>query len=118
MKPVLATIIGFVLATFATTASAHVVEIITSIPAVKAADDADLKQALASAVDDAVNHAIGFTPTRVTLQNARRVGDRIYIVLLIVDHDGEEMMKRLAADDTNSSSEPLTDSGAGDEGSL
>jgi hypothetical protein len=115
MKPVFATIVGLVLATFATTASAHVVEILTSIPAVQAADDADLKEAVASAVDDAVNHAIGFTPTLVSLQNARRVGDRIFIVLLIADHDGEEMMKQLAADNTNSSAESLPDPGADEE---
>jgi hypothetical protein len=114
MKRGLATIIGLAIAVFATTASAHVVAITTSIPAVKAADDADLKEAVESAIDDAVNHAIGFTPTVVTLQAARVVGDRIYIVLLIVDHDGEEMMKQLATGETHSSSEPLTNPAAGD----
>jgi len=108
MKRGLATIIGLVIAAFATTASAYVVAITTSIPAVKAAADADLKEAVESAIDDAVNHAIGFTPTLVTLQGARLVGDRIYIVLLIADHDGEEMMKQLATGETDSSSEPLT----------
>ena len=82
-----------------------------SIPAVTAADDTDLKQALESAIDEAVNRAIGFTPTMVTLANVRRVGDRIYIVLLVADHEGEEMMKHLATDDTNTSPEPLTDPG-------
>jgi hypothetical protein len=96
MKRVLATFVGLAIAAFATTASAYVVEITTSIPAVKAADDEVLKEALQSAIDDAVTHAIRFTPTLVTLQHARLVGNRIYIVLLIVDRDGEEMMKRLA----------------------
>jgi hypothetical protein len=105
MKPVLTLLIGVAVLAAATAASAHMVEITVSIPAVKAADDADLKQALASAVDDAVKNAIAFTPTMVTLQNARRVGDRIYIVLLVVDRDGEEMMKQLAIDEGTSSSE-------------
>jgi hypothetical protein len=109
MKPVLATIIGLAIAAFATTVSAHLVEVTMSIPAVKAADDGDLKTALESAIDDAVKHAIGFTPTLVTLRNARLVGDRIYIVLLIVDRDGEEMMKQLATDEPNSSPEPVAD---------
>lgn len=81
MKLVLATIIGLAIAALATTASAHVVEITTSIPAAKAADDADLKEALATAIDDAVKHAIRFTPT----------------------------LNQLAADEASSSSEPLTD---------
>jgi hypothetical protein len=105
MKRVVTTIIGLASVAFATTASAYVVEITTSIPAVKAADDGDLKEALQSAIDDAVKHAIAFTPTLVTLQDARLVGDRIYIMLLIVDRDGEETMKRLATDDAASPSE-------------
>ena len=107
MKPVLATIIGLAIAAFATTATAHVVEVTTSIPAVKASDEAELKEALESVIDDAVNRAIGFTPTIVTLENLRRVGDRIYIVLLIADHDGEELIKALASEATDTSPEPV-----------
>ena len=103
MKQLLTILVGAGILACATVASAHVVEITVSIPAVKAADDGDLKQALASAVDDAVKGAIAFTPTMVTLQNARRVGDRIYIVLLVLDRDGEEMMKQLAIDEGSSS---------------
>lgn len=109
MKLVLATIIGLAITAVATTASAHVVEITTSIPAAKAADDADLKEALEAAIDDAVKHAIGFTPTLITLQDARLVGGRIYIVLLVVDERGEDLIKQLEADAANSSSESLTD---------
>jgi hypothetical protein len=105
MKRVLTALVGLAIVGFATAASAYVVEITTSIPAVKAADDADLNEALRSAIDDAVTHAIAFTPTLVTLQNARLVGDRIYIILLVVDREGEEMMKRLGADDAESPSD-------------
>ena len=41
--------------------------------------------------DDVLHHAIAFTPILVTLQTARVVGDRIYILLLIADGEGEEM---------------------------
>jgi hypothetical protein len=109
MKLVLATIIALGTAAFVTTASAHVVEITTSIPAAKAADDAALREALEAAIDDAVKHAIGFTPTLISLQNARLVGGRIYIMLLVADKSGEELMNQLAADEASSSSEPFTD---------
>ena len=112
MKRLLATLIGLGIAAFATSASAHMVEITTSIPAVKAADDNDLKQALASAVDDAVKHAIAFTPTVVTLQHARLVGDRIYLQLLVVDQDGEEMMEQLATAEGQSTPDLVSDPAA------
>jgi hypothetical protein len=118
MKPVLMTLIGLAIAAFATTASAHVVAITTSIPATEASSDVDLRAALESAVDDAVKHAIGFTPTAVTLQDARRVGERIYLTFLIVDHDGEELMKQLATDEANDSPESLADPDVDDVRSL
>jgi hypothetical protein len=108
MKAVWMTLIGLAVTAFATTASAHVVEITTSIPVVEASNNADLRVALEAAIDEAVK-AIGFKPTVVTLQGARRVGDRIYLSLLIVDHDGEEMMKQLEADEANDSREPPTE---------
>ena len=42
-----------------------------------------------------LHHAIGLVPTVVTVQHARVLGDRIYILLLIADDDGEETMERL-----------------------
>ena len=38
---------------------------------------------------ETLHRAIAFTPTLVTLQSARRIGDQIYLQLLIVDQDGE-----------------------------
>ena len=115
MKSLLATIIGLVLAGFANPASAYVVEITTSIPIASAVDKAQLGDALGSAIDDVLRHAIAFTPTIVTLQNARVVGDRIYILLLIADGDGEETMKRLSAEEpaANDSPRELEPSGDG-----
>ena len=42
-----------------------------------------------------LHHAIGLVPTVVTVQHAQVLGDRIYILLLIADDDGEETMERL-----------------------
>ena len=99
MKSLLAAIIGLVLAVFANPASAYVVEITTSIPIASAVDNAQLKDALKSAIDDVLHHAIAFTPTVVTLQSARVIGDRIYILLLIADGEGEETMKQLSVEE-------------------
>jgi hypothetical protein len=49
-------------------------------------------------VDDILKNAIGFTPTVVTLQSARRVGDRIYMLFVITDKDSEEMIEALSSE--------------------
>jgi hypothetical protein len=61
-------------------------------------DSAPLDDALRSVVDDILKNAIGFTPTVVTLQSARRVGDRIYMLFVIADKDGEEMIEALSSE--------------------
>jgi len=96
MKSGLAAIIGLVLMTFTSTATAYVVEVTTSIPAATAADDARFKDALESAINDVLHHAIAFTPTVVAVHKARVVGGRIYILLLIADEDGEKTMETFA----------------------
>ena len=93
MKTLLATIIGLAIVAVANPASAYVVAITTSIPAKSVADDADLKAALLSAIDDVLRHAIAFSPTFVTVLKARVVEDRIYILLLIGDR--RKVMRRL-----------------------
>jgi len=99
MKRLLAVIIALALLGLAHPAAAYVIEITTSIPTASAEDHAQLKDALESAILDVLHHAIAFTPTVVTLQNARVVGDRIYILLLIADGDGEQMMKQFSGDE-------------------
>jgi hypothetical protein len=95
MKTLLATIFGLALVTAASPAAAYVVAIPTSISAKSIADDTDLTAALRSAIDDVLSHAVAFSPTFVTVQTARLVGDRVYILLLIGDADGEETMKTM-----------------------
>jgi len=105
MKSGLAAIIGLVIMTFTSTATAYVVEVTTSIPVATAADDARLKDALESAISDVLHHAIAFTPTVVTVHKARVVGGRIYILLLIADEEGEKTIETFATMEP-ASSEP------------
>ena len=95
IKSLLTALIGLTLAAWATPATAYVAQIATSIPVASAADDTHFEEALNSAIDDVLTDAIAFVPTVVTLRDARVVGDRIYILLLIADGDGEETMKQL-----------------------
>jgi hypothetical protein len=95
MKTLLATILGLALVTAASPAAAYVVAIPTSISANSVDDDTDLTAALRSAVDDVLSHAVAFSPTFVTVQTARLVGDRIYILLLIGDAEGEQTIKTM-----------------------
>jgi len=90
MKKLIATIIGLTIATAASPGMAYVAEVVTSIPVTNAADDVQLEAALEGAIKDVVGHAIAFIPTMVMLENARVVGDRIYLVLLFADEDGEK----------------------------
>jgi hypothetical protein len=111
MKTVIAAIVGLMVTALATPAMAYVVEITTSIDMADAADKAQLRQALESAVDDVLTNAITFSPTVVTVENARVVGDRMYILLLIADADGEKTLQviaphGLAPSDSDSAAEP------------
>ena len=105
MKGLVAALIGLAIAVSADPSAAYVAAITTSIPIASAGDDDQLKDALSSAIDDVLHHAIAFTPTVVTLQSARVVDDRIYILLLIADGDGEEMLQKLSAEPTRNSIE-------------
>jgi signal transduction histidine kinase len=98
MKTPLAVVIALVIAASANSAPAYVVEVAASIPVPNAEDSAQLDDALRSVVDDILKNAIGFTPTVVTLQSARRVGDRIYLLFVIADKDGEEMIEALPSE--------------------
>jgi len=87
----LATLLG--LAVAAPPATAYVAQVATSIPAGSIDSDAQLQEAVYSAVKDVIKQAIAFRPTLVQLQSAKLVGDRIYILLLVADPDGEETLK-------------------------
>jgi len=97
MKGLVGALVALVIATAASPAAAYVVVVTTSVAVAEAGDEARLKTAVESAVRDVLAHAIAFTPTVVTLENARLVGDRIYLVLLVADADGEKSIEALSA---------------------
>ena len=90
-------ILGSTLLTTAGPASAYVIEVLTSIPAEEATDERTLEKAIRAAVVDAID-AVSFTPTRVSLQDAKLVGDRIYLFILLADAAGEAEIEVLKAD--------------------
>ena len=61
------------------------------------ADEGQLETALESAIEDVLGHAIGFTPTVVTLRNVRLVGNRLFVLLLIADAEGEKSLDSFSA---------------------
>jgi hypothetical protein len=92
--------LGLTLLTAARPAAAYVIEALTSIPAGEVADKPTLEKAIRAAVDDIATHAVAFTPTVVSLREAKLVGDRIYLFVLIADATGEaeiEVLKSVSA---------------------
>ena len=89
---------SFVVMTTVPSAIAHVVEAVASVPAEQAGDREKLDGAIEAAIDDVVSHAIAFTPTVVSLLDAKVAGDRIYLFVLIADKDGEEAIRLLLTD--------------------
>jgi signal transduction histidine kinase len=98
MKTLVATIVALALLVTARPAPAYVVAVTTSIPVRSLAADADLKAALRSAIEDVLRNAIAFLPTFVTVETARVVGDRLYILLVIADDEGEATLRALSVD--------------------
>ena len=92
--------LGLTLLTAARPAAAYVIEALASSPAGEAADKPSLEKAIQAAVDDVATHAVAFTPTVVSLREAKLVGDRIYLFVLIADAAGEaeiEVLKAVSA---------------------
>lgn len=81
----------------ATPASAYVVEVTTSVSLAGVEDATQLKRAVQSAVDDVLKDVIAFAPTMIVLVDARTLGDRLYLRLLIADRDGERTIEQLLA---------------------
>jgi hypothetical protein len=96
LKPMVAVLVGLVLTMTAYPATAYVVMVTASVPAQSVADDDDFEAALKAAIDDVLKHVVAFTPAFVTVQNARAVGGRVYILLLIGDEDGVATLKALS----------------------
>ena len=96
MKHFIVAIVALAATALASPAMAYVVELMTSIDLTDVTDKAQLRQAVESAVENVLANAISFSPTLVTVQNARVVGDRMYLLLLIVDAAGEKALETMA----------------------
>jgi len=112
MKAVVGAIVALVIGTATLPAAAYVVVVTTSVATTEVHDETQLKTVVESAVRDVLAHAIAFTPTLVTLENARLLGDRIYLVLLIADADGEKSLEALSALKPAAPDEPSDESAA------
>jgi len=97
-----ALVLGSVVA--ATPAPAHVVEVTTALEMPDAQDLAAVKAALQAAVDRVINDTIAFKPTLIALTDARVMGEKLLVRLLIADADGERMLRDLQDDGTGSAS--------------
>ena len=97
MKGLVASIVALVITAVASPAVAYVAVVTTSIPLPNTADEAQIETALDSAVDDVLAHAIAFTPTVVRLEIVRVVANRVYLLLLIADTDGEKSIEAFSA---------------------
>jgi|SRR5499433_2093690 len=98
MTSLIAVLIALAITTLATPALAYVVQITTTIDLANVADKEQLRQAVESAIEDVLANAITFSPTVVTLENARVVGDRMYLLLLIADAEGEKTLEAFSAE--------------------
>jgi hypothetical protein len=98
--------LGVALLATAGPARAYVIEALTSIPADLAVDKETLAQAIRAVVDDIETHAVAFTPTMVSLREAKLVGDRIYLLMLIADAAGEAEIEVFRAVSVRPSPDP------------
>ena len=102
MKTLIAVVAGLVIAIPADVAGAYVVQVVTTVPvaaATSAEDTSQLDSVVQSAIRNVLDHAIAFTPTVVRIEDARIIGERIYLVLLIADAEGEAAIERWVTDE-------------------
>ena len=97
MKGLVASIVALIITALASPVMAYIAVVTTSIPLPNTADEAQIETALDSAVNDVLAHAIAFTPTVVRLETLRVVADRVYLLLLIADADGEKSIETFSA---------------------
>jgi len=92
MKTVVAVAVALTLAASAHAASAYVAVVGTVIP-IPSASDAErsghFEAVVWAAIRDVLEHAVAFTPTVVTIEDARVVGDRLYLFIFLSDEGGE-----------------------------
>jgi hypothetical protein len=87
--------LGLAVLVVAAPAPAYVVEAVTAISAADGEDRSRLEEAIQAAIDDVAAHAVAFTPTVVALLDARVIGDRIFLFVLLADREGERAVRVL-----------------------
>jgi len=97
-----ALVLGSIVA--AAPAPAHVVEVTTSLEMPESQEPAAVKEALQKAVERVLADTIAFKPTLIALTEARMMGEKLLVRLLIADADGERMLNDLRDGDTGSAS--------------
>jgi hypothetical protein len=94
MKTLVALAVALALATSAHVASAYVAVVGTAI-AMPSASDAEqsghLEEVVWAAIRDVLEHAVAFTPTVVKIEDARIIGDRLYLFIFLSDEGGESV---------------------------
>ncbi len=98
MRTLLATLFGIALMVAAAPAFAHVVEVTTVVSLADVEDQETLTAAIRAAVNEAMEGAVAFKPTLVTLTRANVIGERLYVRLLMADAEGEEMLRDLVGE--------------------
>ena len=102
MKTLVAVAVALALAASAHAASAYVAVVGTDIPIPSAPDSersARLEVAIWAAIRDVLEHAVAFTPTVVTIEDARIVGDRLHLLIFLSDEGGESVTQPPTRDD-------------------
>lgn len=102
MKTLVAVAVALALAASAHVASAYVAVVGTDIPIPSVPDaerSARLEEVIWAAIRDVLEHAVAFTPTVVTIEDARIVGDRLHLLIFLSDETGEPVTPPPARDD-------------------
>ncbi len=100
MRPLVAVAVALALTAVAAPApaTAFLVEVTTSVAIEDIHDEAALKDALQRTVVSVLSDAIAFRPTVVVVRQAMLIRGRLYLRLLVADHDGERTFQDLDRD--------------------
>jgi hypothetical protein len=102
MKTLVAVAVALSLAASAHVASAYVAVVGTAIVIPNAPGterSARLEVAIWAAIRDVLEHAVAFTPTVVTIEDARIVDDRLHLLIFLSDEGGESVTPPPSRDD-------------------
>src|SRR5262245_58112749 len=91
-KTVLAALIGLGIISSAAPAHAFVAVVATSVAADTIDDDEQLGRAIQAALVNVLK-VITVRPSVLELQKVQLAGDRIYLLFLVADSDGEQMLR-------------------------